>query len=53
MWREQRKGKRVVILEEKKIVRWAVDDKENWGRKEIVKVDHRKIEKMVPKKFLR
>jgi len=48
-----KKGKRVVILEEEKIVRWAVDDKEDWGREEKVKADHRKIEEIVPKKFLR
>jgi len=48
-----RKGKRVVILEEEKIVRWAVDDKEDWGREKEVETDHRKIEEMVPKKFLK
>jgi len=30
-----------------------VDDKENWGREEKVEADHRKIEEIVPKKFLR
>jgi len=48
-----RKGKRVVTLEEEKIVRWAVDNKEDLGREEEVEADHRKIEEMVPKKFLR
>ena len=48
-----KKGKRVVTLEEERIVRWAVDNKEDWGREEEVEADHRKIEKMVPKKFLR
>ena len=48
-----KKGKRMVTLEEEKIVRWAVDDKEDWGREEKVKADHRKIEEIVPKKFLR
>jgi len=43
----------VVTLEEEKIVRWAVNDKENWGREEEVEVDHRKIKEMVPKKFLK
>jgi len=28
----RKKEKKVVILEEEKIVRWAVDDKENWRR---------------------
>jgi len=40
-------------LEEEKIVRWAVDDKKDWERKEEVKVDYRKIEEMVSQKFLR
>jgi len=30
-----------------------VDDKEDWGREEKVEADHRKIEEIVPKKFLR
>jgi len=45
--------KRVVTLEEEKMVRWAVDNKEDWGRKEEVVADHRKIEEMVLQKFLR
>ena len=40
-------------MEEEKIVRWAVDDKEDWERKEKVKMDYRKIEEMVSQKFLR
>ena len=43
----------MVILEEEKIVRWAIDDKEDWERKEEVEADYRKIEKMVPQKFLK
>jgi len=42
----------VVTLEEEKIVRWAVDDKEDWEREEKVEANHRKIEEMVSKKFL-
>jgi len=30
-----------------------VDDKEDWGREEEVKADHRKIEEIVLQKFLR
>jgi len=30
-----------------------VNDKEDWGREEEVKVDYRKIEEIVPQKFLR
>ena len=29
-----KKGKRVVTLEKEKIVKWAVEDKKNWGREE-------------------
>jgi len=50
---KKRKRKRVATLEEEKIVRWAIDNKEDWGRKEEIKEDHRKIEEMVPKKFLK
>jgi len=49
----KKKGKRVVTLEEEKIVRWAIDDKKDWGRKKEIEKDHRKIEEMVPKKFLK
>jgi len=28
-----------------------VDEKEDWGREEEIKVDHRKVEEMVPKRF--
>jgi len=45
--------KRVATEEEEKIVRWAIDDKEDWGREEEIEEDHRKIEKMVPKRFLK
>jgi len=42
-----------VILEEEKIVRWMVDDKKDWGKEEEVEADHKKIEEMVPKRFLK
>ena len=47
------KGKRIATLEEEKIVRWAIDDKEEWGREEEIEKDHRKIEELVPRKFLK
>jgi len=50
---KKKRGRRVVTLEEKKIVRWAIDDKENWERKEKIEEDYRKIEEMVPGKFLK
>jgi len=48
-----KKGKRVVTLEEEKMVRWAIEDKEDWRRDEKVEVDHKKIEEIVPKRFLK
>ena len=47
-----KKGKRVATLEEEKIVRWIVNNKKDQGREE-VETDHRKIEEIVPQKFLR
>jgi len=47
------KVKRVVILEKEKIIRWAINDKEDWGKEEKMEEDHRKIKKMVPKRFLK
>jgi len=49
----KKKRKRVVTLEEEKIVRWVIDDKEDWEREKEIEEDHRKIEEMVPKKFLK
>jgi len=48
----KRKRKRVATLKEEKIIRWAIDDKEDWRREEEIEKDHRKIKEMVPKKFL-
>ena len=33
----KKRGKRVTILEKEKIVRWAIDDKEDWERKKLRK----------------
>ena len=48
-----KKRKRVATLEEKKIMRWAVDNKEDWKREKEVAADHRKIKEMVLQKFLK
>ena len=45
------KRKKETREDERKIVRWAVDEKEDWGREEEIEADHRKIEEMVPKRF--
>jgi len=54
-WEEskERKVKRVATEEEEKIVRWAIDDKEDWGKEEEIEEDHRKIEEIVSGKFLK
>jgi len=51
--KRKEKIKRVATEEEEKIVCWAIDDKEDWEREEEIEEDHRKIEEMVPKKFLK
>ena len=48
-----KKEKRIATLEEKKIVRQTVDDKKNWKKEEEIEADHRKIEEMVPRRFLK
>ena len=48
-----KKRKRIVMLEEEKIVRQAIDDKEDWRREEKVEVNYKKIKEMVPRKFLK
>jgi len=47
------KIKRIVTIEEEKIIRWAIDDKEDWGKEEEMEEDHRKIEEMIQKRFLK
>jgi len=49
----KKKVKRMAIEEEEKIVCWVINDKENWGREEEIEKDHRKIEEIVPGKFLK
>ena len=43
----------MITLEEKKIVRWAIDNKEDWGKEKEMEGDYRKIEELVPRKFLK
>ena len=50
---KQEKVKRVATKEKEKIIHWVIDDKEDWEKEEERKEDHRKIEEMVPKKFLK
>ena len=50
---KKEKVKRVATEEEEKIVHWAIDDKEDWGKEEEMKEDYRKIEEIVLRKFLK
>jgi len=50
---KKEKVKRTVTLEEEKIVRWAINNKEDWRKEKEMKKDHRKIKEMVPKRFLK
>ena len=43
--REKRK------VEEEAAIRWMADEKEDWGRKKEMEINHQKIERMVPSKF--
>jgi len=45
------KEKKEIREDKKKIVRWAVDEKEDWEREEEIEADHMKVEEMVPKRF--
>ena len=51
--RKIKKGKRVATLEEEKIIRQTVDNKEDWGKEEEIEADYRKIKEMVPRRFLK
>ena len=48
-----KKGKRVVTLEEEKIVKQAIDNKKDQGREKEVEANHRKIKEIVSRKFLK
>ena len=45
----KKRGRRVVALEEEKIVRWVIDDKEDWGREEEIEKNRRNGPKKIPK----
>ena len=49
--KKRREEKKEVQRDEIKRIRWAADKKEDWGRKEEMELDHRKVEAMVPHKF--
>jgi len=49
--KKRRKEKREVQGDEIERIRWAVDEKEDWGREEEIELDHQKVEAMVSQKF--
>ena len=49
--RKRRKGKKEVQGDEMERIRWAADEKEDWGREEEIELDHRKVEVIVSQKF--
>lgn len=51
--KEIKRRKQVRMIEKEKLVRQAVDKKENWRRKEEIEIDHRKIEEIMPREFLK
>ena len=51
--RRVKKGKRVITLEEEKIIRQAIDNKEDQRREEEIEEDYRKIKELVPRNFLK
>jgi len=51
--KKKKKKRRVVIVKEEKIVRWAINNKEDWRRKKEIEEDYRKIEEIVLEKFLK
>jgi len=50
---KKEKVRMMATEEEEKIVQWTINNKENWGREEEIEEDHRKIEEMVPRRFLK
>jgi len=50
---KRKKVKMIATEEEEKIICWVINNKEDWGKEEEMEEDHRKIKKMVPKKFLK
>ena len=45
------KGRKETREDERKIIRWVVDKKEDWGREKEIEADHRKVEEIVPRRF--
>jgi len=50
---KKEKVRMTATKEEEKIICWAIDDKEDWGREKEIEENHRKIKEMVLGKFLK
>ena len=48
-----KRGKRVVTLKKEKIIRQIIDNKEDQEKKEEIEENHKKIEELVPRRFLK
>ena len=49
--KKRRQGKKETQGDEIERIRWAADEKEDWGREEEMKLNHQKVKAMVPQKF--
>jgi len=49
--KEVKREKRVVILEKEKSIKWAINNKKNWEKKEEIEKNHRKIKELVLRRF--
>ena len=47
------KEKKETREDERKIVKWTVNEKENWEKEEEIEADYRKVEEIVSKRFHR
>jgi len=46
--RKRKKEKKEIQEDEIERIRWAADEKEDWGREKEMELDHRKVKTMVP-----
>ena len=51
--KKRKREKRVATIKEEKVIRWAIDNKEDQEREKEIKENHRKIKEIVLRKFLK
>jgi len=49
--KKRRKGEKEIQGDKIERIRWAANEKKDWGREKKMELDHRKVETMVPQKF--